>query len=90
MRDDGAETAFSASSVGFWRPGSVRPRPALDADESAPQGVSAAGSTPACGRVPGLDGERFADLAREGEAGCPVSNALRGNVEITVAATLDG
>ncbi len=42
------------------------------------------------GRVTGLDGERFADLAREGEAGCPVSNALRGNVEITVAATLEG
>jgi len=41
------------------------------------------------GRVPGLDGAGFADLAREGEAGCPVSNALRGNVEITVEATLE-
>ncbi len=41
------------------------------------------------GRVPGVDADRFAELAREGEAGCPVSNALRGNVEITVDASLE-
>ena len=41
------------------------------------------------GRVPGMDQERFSELAREGEAGCPVSNALRGNVEMTVDAALD-
>ena len=40
------------------------------------------------GRVPGVDEGQFAELAREGEAGCPVSNALRGNVEITLATTL--
>ena len=40
------------------------------------------------GRVPGLTQEQFADFARQGDQGCPVSNALRGNVEITVEANL--
>ena len=42
------------------------------------------------GRVPGLDHARFAELARQGEQGCPVSNALRGNVRIALVATLEG
>jgi osmotically inducible protein OsmC len=41
------------------------------------------------GRVPGLDQSRFQDLARQGEAACPVSNALRGNLAIEVEATLE-
>ncbi len=41
------------------------------------------------GRVEGLDQAAFADWAEQGEAGCPVSNALRGNVEITVEPTLE-
>jgi osmotically inducible protein OsmC len=40
------------------------------------------------GAVPGIDQAAFEKLAAEGEAGCPVSNALRGNVEIAVTATL--
>ena len=40
------------------------------------------------GSVPGLDQETFAKIAAEGEAGCPVSNALRNNVEITLDAKL--
>jgi len=40
------------------------------------------------GTVPGLTQVKFASLAKDGEAGCPVSNALRNNVEITVEATL--
>ena len=39
--------------------------------------------------MPGLDQDAFERLAREGEQGCPVSNALRGNVEIVLTATLD-
>lgn len=42
------------------------------------------------GHVPSLDQERFAAIADEAEKGCPVSNALRGNVTITVDATLEG
>ena len=41
------------------------------------------------GVVPGIDQAEFARLAVEGDKGCPVSNALRGNVEITVTATLN-
>lgn len=41
------------------------------------------------GKVPGLDQETFAALAKQGEANCPVSNALRNNIEITVDATLE-
>jgi osmotically inducible protein OsmC len=40
------------------------------------------------GEVPGIDQARFEEAAREGEAGCPISNALRGNVDIGVSATL--
>ena len=32
----------------------------------------------------------LADLAAQGEAGCPISNAIRGNVDISVEATLAG
>ena len=41
------------------------------------------------GSVPGLDQLAFERLADEGDQGCPVSNALRGNVEIAILATLD-
>lgn len=41
------------------------------------------------GRVSGLDQAGFEAAARTAEQGCPISNALRGNVEITVTATLD-
>ena len=40
------------------------------------------------GSVPGLDQATFAKAADEAEAGCPISGALRGNVAITVVATL--
>jgi lipoyl-dependent peroxiredoxin len=41
------------------------------------------------GRVSGLDQAEFERLAGDGERGCPVSNALRGNVEIGLAVTLE-
>ena len=40
------------------------------------------------GKVPGLSADDFSRLAAEGELGCPVSNALRNNVAITVEAKL--
>jgi lipoyl-dependent peroxiredoxin len=40
-------------------------------------------------RVKGLDQAGFEQYAEDGERGCPISNALRGNVEITLTATLD-
>jgi osmotically inducible protein OsmC len=40
------------------------------------------------GRVPGLDAEEFQNAAEQGEQACPVSNALRGNVDIQLNASL--
>lgn len=40
------------------------------------------------GRVPGIDQATFQQLAEAAEQGCPISNALRGNVPITVTASL--
>jgi osmotically inducible protein OsmC len=40
------------------------------------------------GQVPGITAETFAELAEEAKHGCPVSNALVGNVEITLEAQL--
>jgi lipoyl-dependent peroxiredoxin len=41
------------------------------------------------GRVSGLDAEGFQSAVEQGDQSCPVSNALRGNVEIRVTASLD-
>jgi lipoyl-dependent peroxiredoxin len=40
-------------------------------------------------QVPGLDEDGFQDAIGQAEQGCPVSNALRGNVEIRVNASLE-
>jgi len=40
------------------------------------------------GSVPGMSAEDFATHAEAAKDGCPVSNALKGNVEITAEATL--
>jgi osmotically inducible protein OsmC len=40
------------------------------------------------GRVRGLDAAAFADAADRAERLCPVSNALRGNVTVTVVPQL--
>ena len=41
------------------------------------------------GRVRGLDQDAFAQAAEAAGEGCPVSGALKGNIEITVEATLE-
>ena len=40
------------------------------------------------GRVTGLDSNEFERLANEAKEGCPVSKALKGNVEITLDARM--
>ena len=42
------------------------------------------------GRVDGIDGPAFEKAASEAAENCPISGALKGNVEISVNATLDG
>ena len=41
------------------------------------------------GRVPGIDQDRFDEAARAAGDGCPISGALKGNVDIAVDATLE-
>lgn len=41
------------------------------------------------GQVPGLSDDEFEDNARQAEQVCPVSNALRNNVEIKLNASLE-
>jgi osmotically inducible protein OsmC len=42
------------------------------------------------GRVPGADAQAFRQAADAAKDGCPISRALKGNVELTVDATLEG
>jgi osmotically inducible protein OsmC len=42
------------------------------------------------GRVPGVDADGFAAAAQSAGENCPISAALKGNVEISVEATLEG
>ena len=42
------------------------------------------------GRVPGIDQAQFEEATRRAGAGCPISQALEGNVEISVEAELEG
>jgi osmotically inducible protein OsmC len=41
------------------------------------------------GRVPGLDQARFSEIAAQAKDGCPISRALKGNVVLSVEATLE-
>ena len=41
------------------------------------------------GKVPGLDSAGFEKAAQQAEQGCPVSNALSNNVQISVKASLE-
>ena len=42
------------------------------------------------GTVPGATQESFAAAANDAKDGCPISRAIKGNVELTVEATLEG
>lgn len=42
------------------------------------------------GHVPGIDQQAFAAAAKAAGEGCPISGALKGNIEITVEPTLEG
>jgi lipoyl-dependent peroxiredoxin len=41
------------------------------------------------GRVPGIDDAKFLELADDAKENCPVSVALKGNVDLSVDATLE-
>jgi osmotically inducible protein OsmC len=71
-----AERTASGSRTGRW-PGAAGP--------SWITGVVLS----ARGRVGGLDEPSFRDAVDRASALCPVSDALRGNVDVTVEAALD-
>jgi osmotically inducible protein OsmC len=52
-------------------------------------GITASALTVA-GTVPGIDADGFRAAAAAAKDGCPVSGALKGNVELSVQATLQG
>jgi osmotically inducible protein OsmC len=41
------------------------------------------------GKVPGIDAAKFRELAEDARDNCPISGALKGNVKLTVEATLE-
>lgn len=41
------------------------------------------------GKVPGIEADEFEQAAQAAKEGCPVSGALKGNVEISLSATLE-
>lgn len=41
------------------------------------------------GDVPGIDAEKFKEIAEIAKDGCPISNALKGNVRLSVEASLE-
>jgi osmotically inducible protein OsmC len=69
-----APTELSASATVTFVPGTGITRSVLDVK----------------GRVPGVDDETFRAAAEEARDGCPVSQALKGNVELEVKAQLAG
>ncbi len=57
--------------------------------EQVPGGFKVKGSALELeGRVPGLDADRFQKAAEEAKENCPISQALKGNVELSVRASL--
>jgi len=42
------------------------------------------------GQVPGIDAAKFRELAEAAKEGCPISQALKGNVAFSVDAALEG
>lgn len=80
--------AFTLTNKGY-QPQSVETRAVCSLESQAAGGfkiVKMRLETQA--QVPGLDAATFKEIAQEAEAGCPVSNALRGGVEIELDATL--
>ena len=59
----------------------------LDMTDAGRRVVSSALSV--SGRVPGIDAATFAEVAEVAKNACPISNALKGNVALSVEATLE-
>ncbi len=82
-----------AFSAGLGRAGTPPTRLEVSATvtfDKAEAGWRVASSTLTVrGVVPGITAERFRELAEAAKDGCPISQALKGNVELSVEATLE-
>lgn len=82
-----------ALSAGLTKAGSPPERLQVEATSSFDKGDDGFSLTSMAlsvqGRVPGIDEATFKQAAKEASTGCPLSRALRNNVEITVEATLE-
>ena len=89
-----AHAACYSMALSHGLAGGGHPATRLDTDAVATFGQTDAGwrlTTMALsvrGDVPGITADSFQEAASEAKDGCPVSNALAGNVEITLEATL--
>jgi osmotically inducible protein OsmC len=76
-------------SRGRHRPERLDVTATVSLDTKEGGGLQVSGSAlEATGVVPGLDQAGFQEAAEEAEQSCPISNALRNNLRITVKATL--
>jgi osmotically inducible protein OsmC len=83
--------AFSATlGRGGHQPQRLDVTATVTLDPKAGGGVEVTSSAlQVSGVVPGLDQDAFQSTAEQAEQACPISNALRNNVRITVQATLE-
>ena len=82
--------AFSnqLAKAGF-KPDRVEVRVDVTADKLEEGWTVLSSSITARGWVPGVDEETFHRMATNAKDGCPISRALKGNVEMSVHATLE-
>ena len=81
-----------ALSAGLGRAGTPPKKLEVSATvtfEQVPGGFKVASSAlTVCGYVPGIDADAFREAAEAAKDGCPISGALKGNVDLSVEATL--
>jgi len=65
----------------------VTARVTLDQTDAGRRVISSALTV--TGSVPGIDAATFAEIAEAAKNGCPISNAIKGNVALSVEATLE-
>jgi osmotically inducible protein OsmC len=83
--------AFSAGLTGAKTPPSKLEVNCTVTFEKVPAGFKVTRSElQVTGRVPGLDAAAFSAAANAAKDGCPISQALKGNVELSVTAKLAG
>ena len=85
LRDGVFRTSFQAGNP----PERLHVTSTVSLDPKEGGGVVVTRSALEVNAVPGYDQDGFQQAAEEAEQGCPISNAIRGNPEITVKATPD-